>query len=83
VVIVAGSQSEKSHAGIITSKAIGNAVERNRARRRIRSVMAGHLINFIQPHDIVIIARKPIVEATYKDIEQAIREELHKAGLLS
>jgi ribonuclease P protein component len=68
--------------GIITSKAIGNAVIRNRTRRRLRSILSNHLINFLHPHDIVVVARKPIVDASYQEIEEAISNLMRKAGLL-
>ena len=82
LIIVSNSQSEKSHVGIITSKAIGNAVIRNKTRRRIRSIFTEHLINFIQPYDIVVIARSAIANASYQQVRSAIVESLVKAGIL-
>ena len=82
LIIVSSSLSENSHVGIITSKAIGNAVIRNRTRRRIRSIFTEYLINFIQPYDIVVIARSAIADASYQQIKSAIAELLFKAGLL-
>lgn len=83
VIVAAESQSENSHFGIITSKAIGNAVTRNKARRRIRSILSKHLINFKQPHDIVVIARKPISQVSFEEIEEALCGVMQKAGLIS
>jgi ribonuclease P protein component len=82
MIIAVESQSENSHIGIITSKSVGNAVVRNKARRRIRSIFSGQLINFIHPYDIVIIARSAIATATHQQIEFAIAELLVKAGIL-
>jgi ribonuclease P protein component len=83
VVITLASQNEDSHCGIITGKIIGNAVKRNKARRRIRSILDKHLINFKQPHDIVVIARTPISQANFTEIEEALSGVLQKAGIIS
>jgi len=82
VIIVSNGLSGNSRVGIITSKSIGNAVARNKARRRIRSVFKDYLTNFIQPYDIVVIARSAIATASYQEIETAIAELLVRAGLL-
>jgi ribonuclease P protein component len=83
VVNAAASLNEDSHIGIITSKSIGNAVKRNKARRRIRNILGKHLINFKQPHDIVVIARTPISQANFVEIEEALCGVLQKAGIIS
>ena len=83
VVNAAESLNEDSHIGIITSKTIGNAVKRNKARRRIRSILNKHLINFQHPHDIVVIARTPVSQASFAEIEEALTGVLQKAGIIS
>lgn len=82
LVTVAEGLVEHSRCGIITSKTIGNAVTRNRTRRQIRSIISNHLINFLHVHDIVVVARKPIVNASYQEIEEAISSLMRKAGIL-
>lgn len=83
VVNAAESLNEDSHIGIITSKTIGNAVKRNKARRRIRNILNKHLINFKHPHDIVVIARTPVSQASFVEIEEALTGVLQKAGIIS
>jgi ribonuclease P protein component len=78
MIIVGESKDENSHVGIITGKSVGNAVKRNLARRRIREILNGCLIQFKQPHDIVVIARPSIDNAQYLELNQAINGLLKK-----
>jgi len=68
--------------GFITSKHLGNAVVRNRVRRLLReAVRQAH--PHVQPgHDIVLIARKPIVGQTYHTVYKAVINTLNSAGLM-
>ncbi len=55
--------------GYTASKAVGNAVERNRAKRRLRAA-ASELLPLYgkMHHDYVIIARKEVVAIDYEKI---------------
>jgi len=67
--------------GVSAGKAVGNAVTRNRAKRRMRASLSG-LIESIQPGwDLVFLARKPIVDAAFCDIIEAEIYLLKRAGL--
>lgn len=68
--------------GISASKKIGNAVVRNRMRRRVKEIVR-HLEPKISPNiDFVLIVRKPAVNMTYKQLEGSIQHVLKKAGVL-
>lgn len=67
--------------GIITSKKIGNAVTRNKAKRKIRAIIKNGMDNFKGGNDIVIVARMSIKEADYISIERDFNRILKKAGL--
>lgn len=68
--------------GITTSKKIGNAVQRNRARRVIRESLR-QLSDRIQGNvDLVMVARgrTPFVKST--EVKKHLEKQLTKAGLL-
>lgn len=68
--------------GVITAKAIGNAVARSRARRLLRETFRLHQHEFVQPLDFVLVAQKPIVGKKLLDVETAFMAMLKKAQLL-
>jgi ribonuclease P protein component len=82
VLIVLPNEKGILRCGIAASKAIGNAVKRNRAKRQIRAVLHPFL-DVIQPGwDMIILARRPIVGATTPQIYEAIAGLLRRSRLL-
>ena len=64
--------------GLTASKKVGNAVTRNRARRRLRALALSLLPQLVPPHhDIVLIARRETAEcdawALRRDLDSALR----------
>jgi ribonuclease P protein component len=74
--------AENSRAGIITGKSIGNAVKRNKARRRLRVILGEYLPRIKTSSDLVIIGRASINEANFQEIKMAVQKQLIRAGLL-
>ena len=68
--------------GVSAGKAIGNAVTRNRAKRRMRASLNVFVKNIQPGWDLVFLARKPIVNAAYDEIIAAERQVLTRAGVL-
>ncbi len=50
------TQSPPSRAGFVVSKAVGNAVTRNRVKRRLRHLARGALASATVPCDVVVRA---------------------------
>src|SRR5438045_1982041 len=58
--------------GIVASKKVGKAVERNRAKRMIREAIRNELENINKPYEAVIICRGNILNAKLDDIRARI-----------
>jgi len=67
--------------GIVASKKVGNAVTRNRARRRIRAVAENSTDKLNVGYDIVLIARQGINKVDFNRLEKEFYTVMKKAGL--
>jgi ribonuclease P protein component len=73
------SEEEILKIGIITSKKLGNAVIRNKIRRRIRASfisLSSHQENFPKNTEIVILPKKNIAEADFLKIKEDVKKFL-------
>ena len=83
VVIAAPNNLSFSRFAIAAGRSVGNAVLRNRAKRRLRSCLE-MIAPKVQPGwDLIIYGRKPLVTAKFSEISQAMNEVLQKANLFS
>lgn len=67
--------------GIVTSKIVGKAVKRNKAKRILRAVIKCNPLLPGRHINIVIVATKRIKQATYEAIEQDYKSVMKKADL--
>lgn len=68
--------------GISVSKRIGSAVVRNRTKRLIREAFRQNKDAIKKGYDIVFVARQPIREKSFHDVEKTFIDVLSKAGLI-
>ena len=68
--------------GVVTSKKIGDAVARNRARRLLRESFRQHQHEFAEPVEIVLVARNSIAGKKFADVEKDFLAALKRAKLL-
>lgn len=60
---------DRLRAGFITSRRVGNAVARNRVRRRLREIFRRHQSQIKTPCHLVTIATSQAARATYIELE--------------
>ena len=68
--------------GFSVSKKIGNAVTRNRARRRLREAVRVRIPEIREGYYLIFIARRSIVNSSFSGIEKCVDKLLSQANLL-
>ena len=71
-----------SRLGVITSRRVGNAVVRSRARRLLRESFRRHQLELTTPVELVLVARSSIVGKSFAEVEREFLAVARKAGLL-
>lgn len=82
VLIVSANDLNQVRVGVTASRRVGGAVVRVRARRLVREAMRPWLRSMCGGWDVVFVARKPLANASYQDVAQAVAQLLGRAGLL-
>lgn len=67
---------------VVAGRSVGGAVQRNFAKRRLRSAIQSLMLDFDQGFDLVLIARKPILDVDYPLIVNGLRNLVLQAGLM-
>ena len=82
VLIALRNELEQSRFGVAAGRSVGNAVERNRAKRLVRAALQP-LIPSIKPGwDIVCLARHPLPSVKCQDVQTALTALLKRAHLI-
>lgn len=72
ILYVRKNDLENSRIGITITKKIGNAVVRNRIRRRMKEILRLKLRNIKSGYDLILIPKKNVQDISYKDLESAM-----------
>jgi len=68
--------------GIVTSKRVGNAVIRNKVKRRLRAIIQANPFFLEKQINMIIVAKKNSNQANYKELEKDFLEVMKKAKIL-
>lgn len=84
VVLVAIPSTGKGlRVGIIAGRSVGGAVQRNRAKRLLREAMRALSSHINLGWDLVLIARQPVLKATFQQVHGALTQLVRQAKLFS
>ena len=82
VLVAAHSVAQESRVGVSAGRALGGAVQRNRAKRLLRETMRSILPILPNGWDLVLIARGPLLVAPFQDVKTAVSGLLRRASLI-
>lgn len=69
------------HVGVVTSRRVGNAVARNRARRLMREAYRRNKQKLNEHFQLVMIARPAIAGRTFHEVETELLALWQQAGI--
>ena len=83
VLIAAPNNSTFSRFAIAAGRSVGNAVLRNRVKRRMRACLEGKYPLIKPGWDLIIYGRQPLAKAKFNEVSQAMDAIMIKANLFA
>jgi ribonuclease P protein component len=83
VLIALPNEAQVIRIGVTAGRSLGKAVQRNRAKRVLRSAMHPYLQHMHAGWDVVLIARYRLLEASFQQTQAALAALLGRARLLA
>lgn len=81
VLVVQNNESKNVKVGVTAGKAIGTAVQRNRAKRLLREAMRPLIPNIASGTDLILVARPKLVTSSLTDVTSALINLFQRADL--
>ena len=82
VLIFAATRKPDKRIGFAVGKKVGNAVVRNKTKRRLREAVTPLLPQIPAGYRLIFVARSSIAQASYQDIVSTVRRLMAKAGVI-
>lgn len=79
--VYARNRVEAVRVGFSVSKRIGNSVQRNRAKRRLRACITPMLPNIRKGTNLIFIARRDVLTEPFGSMQAQMEELLKRSGL--
>ena len=67
--------------GVVSSRRVGGAVQRNRARRRLRALFRQERERLSGRDDLILVARASCVQAPWTELVEDFRALTQRAGI--
>lgn len=82
ILFVAPNELQTSRFAVSASRRIGNAVQRNLLKRRMREALRPHLPAVLGGYDCLLVARPRLAGASFAEVEAGLCQLLVRAALL-
>lgn len=82
VLIVLANEQSITRWGVVAGKAVGGAVQRNRSKRWLREASRSFIGEVQEGWDLILIARRSLVDADFDQVQCALRQLLQRAQVL-
>lgn len=82
VLVTQSNQAKNIKVGVTAGKAIGTAVQRNRAKRLLREAIRPLISNIASGTDLILVARPKLITSSLTDVTFALTNLFERANLL-
>ena len=82
VVLYKKNNMEYTRTAFVSSKKVGNSVERNRSRRIMRAAYDSMKDKIVQGYDIIFVARSSIIGISEKELQRSMYGTVKSCGLM-
>ncbi len=82
VLVALPNEMDHSRVAVSASRAVGGAVQRNLAKRRLRACIETHSAQLAPGWDLIFMARQSILSAPYDELQAAVSNLLRRAHLI-
>ena len=79
--VYAKSRNASVRVGLSVSKRVGNAVQRNRAKRRMRAALTPMIAHISGGFNVIFVAKPEVLDAPFADLGRQMETLLRRAEL--
>jgi ribonuclease P protein component len=83
VLVALRSEGDQVRVGVSAGRSVGSAVERNRAKRVLRAILAEFIPRLACGWDLIFLARQGLVNAPFGEARGAVELLLNRAHLFN